>query len=594
MAYDLYHGPPDDERARVTHLLDLFAQRRTERAPFEAQWEEIAALAWPEYRNTFAFGSSRTAGEKYTQFQVDSKGSIGSHRFMAIAGALLTPETMLWSKVVAADSKGRASPLMKDRAARIYFADVTKALWQHRYRPEANFVAGNQRNMQSLGVFGNMGMLVDELDTKPGGLSPGLRYTSTSVGEMYPMENHQGRIDGFIRHFRWTARQIMQRWPDKCPQQIKNALEQNSVERFDLLQFVLPRTDYDPNKVFSPQSKPWASCYVCVVGQCIMEESGYRTFPWACGRYSQAPDEIEGRGPGQMVLPSLKTLNAEKGLFLTQGHRAADPTYLLADDGLVDFKNAPGHYNYGGIGMDGQKMVDILPTGDIQVTLEMMQQEEKAVDDAFLVSLYPLLFDQNGRMKSAREVVELANDRGMFLTPLGRQNSDYIGPMVYRELDVLAYLKLLPEQPPSVKEAQGEYTLQITNPLMNALSGQPIAGFMRTVEITANVVQAGGDPALMDVFDFETALPEIAEDQFVPPRWMASAEKIAAKAKARAQSAERERQVKELPGKAAIMKAQAISDKAATGGNTGGTLSGMPEGGMPMMPGQTAPGGRAF
>ncbi len=50
----------------------------------------------------------------------------------------------------------------------------------------------------------------------------------------------------------------------------------------------------------------------------------------------------------------------------------------------------------------------------------------------------------------------------------------------------------------------------------------------------------------------------------------------------------------EMANEAAIAKAQAISAKAATGGNTGGTLSGTPEGGMPMLPGQSSPGGRAF
>ena len=75
---------------------------------------------------------------------------------------------------------------------------------------------------------------------------------------------------------------------------------------------------------------------------------------------------------------------------------------------------------------------------------------------------------------------------------------------------------------------------------------------------------------------------------------MSTAKEIAAQEAAAAAAAKEEARVKSLPGEAAIAKAQAISAKAATGGNTGGTLSGTPEGGMPMMPGQNAPGGRAF
>ena len=124
--------------------------------------------------------------------------------------------------------------------------------------------------------------------------------------------------------------------------------------------------------------------------------------------------------------------------------------------------------------------------------------------------------------------------------------------------------------------------------------GQSIQGFMETVEFAENVAAQTQDPSIMDVFDFDVAFPAMAEARFVPTDWMADPKKIAAKRKGRAQQAERDAQVKELPGKAAIMKAQAIGQKAAAGQNTGGTLSGVPTGQMPMLPGQTAPGGRAF
>ena len=117
---------------------------------------------------------------------------------------------------------------------------------------------------------------------------------------------------------------------------------------------------------------------------------------------------------------------------------------------------------------------------------------------------------------------------------------------------------------------------------------------MRSVEIGENISKATGDPSIMDVFDFETAMPEIADEQFVPTRWMSTTKQIAVKRKARSDAQAREDQVKSLPGQAAIMKANAITAKAQTGGNTGGTLSGTPAGGMPMLPGQDEPGGRAF
>ena len=108
---------------------------------------------------------------------------------------------------------------------------------------------------------------------------------------------------------------------------------------------------------------------------------------------------------------------------------------------------------------------------------------------------------------------------------------------------------------------------------------------MRSVEMTGQIATATGDQSYFDVYDFDTAIPEMSISQHTPAHWLADEKKKAAKAAARAQQAEREAQAKEMPAKAAIIKAQAIASKAATGGNTGGVLSGTPESGMPQVPG---------
>lgn len=590
MTYPNYTGSFDDDQALVAYMMLLFGHVRDRRVNFEVMWEETASLCWPEYRNSFTFGHNRPPGMKYTEYQVDTSGSIASHRFMSIADTLITPMNMMWSRVECSDKS-----LMKQRAVKVYYEQVSKCLWYHRYRPEANFVSENQKNWQQLGVFGNMGMLIEPLDIRPGHYAPGLRYVSTSVGEMYYLVNHQGRIDGYIRTFRWTARQAYQRWGDKIPLVLKTALEQNSMVLWDFMQVVQPRHDYDPFKVLSSQGKPWASTYLSIAGYAVLEKGGYRSFPWAGGRYMVAPEEDYGRGPGQMSLPALKTLNAEKADYLKQGHLAGTPAYLIADDGLLDFKTHPGAYNYGGVDSQGRKLVDILPTGNIQVTQEMMAEEKKAVDDAFLVSLFPMLFGSaKGPQLSARQVIEMANEKGIFLAPLGKQYTEYCGPMIDRELDLLSYQRLLPKLPPELKEATGEYENIFSSPIAKSVRGQPVAGFMRAVEMGNQIVQAGGDPSVMDQFDFTTAVPAIAESQMVPAEWMASKKQIAQKAQMRAKAQQADAAVKALPGQAAIMKAKAIQSKAATGGNIGGTLSGTAAGGMPMLPGQTQPGGSNF
>ena len=574
--------------------MQLFSTARTRRVNFEVQWEESAALCWPEYRNSFAFGHTRAPGQKYTEFQVDSTGSIASHRFMAIADAFLTPHNQPWKMIRANDPY-----VMKQKGVRDYFDAVSATLWYETYRAESNFIAQNQQNFQILGVFGNPCMYVDELETKPGRSQPGLRYVSCGPGEIYKLKNYQGRTDGVIRHFRWTARQAYQKWGDKIPQLYKAALEKNdNYTLWDFLQFVIPASDYDPMKIFSPQGKAYASVYVSVAGYCILERGGYRTMPFACDEYMLAPEEEYGRGPAQMCLPDLKTMNSEAAMYLRVGHRNADPAYLIADDGIVDLKTDPRAFNFGGMSPDGARLVAPLEVGKLEDLEMMLARSDKKVQDAFLTSFFPLLQAQaeaSGGQKPFRQVIEEAAQRGLFLGPtLGRMFGGYLPTMVDREIDILSNQRKFPKMPDALKEAKGEYQLKYTGPLARDLEGVEDAGFMGMVEMLGSFAQQTGDTSHFDRLDFDTAIPEMAEHKYVPNRWVADDKAVAAKRKQRADAQERENQVKELPGRAAIIKAQAIGQKAQAGQNTGGTLSGTPTGGMPMLPGQAAPGGRAF
>lgn len=572
---------PESESFVVEKIMAGFAQARLRRYNFEAQWQEAALLCWPEYANTFFFGYDQMPGMKKTFQQIDSAGSIASHRFGSIVDSLMTPIGLMWSRM-----KATNKDLMKNRDAKEYFDKLTACLWAHRYRAHTAFVGQSQQNYQSLGVFGNMNMHIDELQGTYWGNERGLRYTSLPVGQMYYVQNQQGVVDSYYRAFRWTARQIYDQWPEKFPEVLRPALERRSGTLYWVLEFVCPRDDYQPFRI-DAKGKRFARYYVSVEGRCLLEEGGYRSFPTAIGRYMVAPDEDYGRGPAQMVLPALKTKNAQKVVFLKQGHWAGDPIYLTPDSGMVDPMLHPGSIVKGGMSPDGRRLIDVVPTGNIQITEEMMAEEQKFIDDAFLVSLFQLALKmEEAPDMNARQVLEYIEQKGILLAPIiGRQTSEYLGSMIPRELDVLAYQGLLPKMPDIVKEAEGEYDVEWSNPVQRMMKASEIAGFMQMVEMMSQIAQNSHDDTVWDHLDLDVAVPEIGDNRCVPVRWLADDRKLAQKRQARAAAEKREQDVKELPGKAAIIKAQAIQAKAATGGNIGGTLSGTPEGGMPIVPG---------
>jgi len=547
----------DRERAIVQGIMREFGQYQVRRSTFAGQWEEVSQLILPTSRNTFYYQNYNAPGQKKTQQQVDATGALALHRFCAIADSLVTPRNMFWHGLSSDDY------VMKDRATRLWFENTTKMLFRMRYAAKANFAAQNYNNWQSLGAFGNATMYVDRYDGRWDGGQSGLRYKSVPLGETFFGENHQGKVDRMIRWFRLTPYQAVQKWGlDALPGNLLQPLQQESQYGYNFLHCVRPRSDdYDPEAI-DHRSLPFQSYYVSIEGMCLMQpESGYRTFPFAVSRYDQTPGEVEGRGPAQLVLPSLKTLNAQKVTFLKQGHRAADPVLLTADDGVVGLSMRPGATNKGGVTSDGKLLVHTLPTGDIKISIEMMQEERAIIDDVFLVSLFKVL-SENPNM-TATQVIELVNEKGMLVAPtLGRQHTEYVGGLVERELDLLADMRMLDPMPPRLREARGHYEVTDTSPLSLAASAGKAAGFLRTIEQVRELVNVTQDVSLLDPFDFDTATPEIARINNVPEAWMADQQSIAAKRKNRAAAQQRQEQIQAAPAQAAMIKARAVAAKS--------------------------------
>jgi hypothetical protein len=555
---------PEWEQEVVRNDLRLFSELQTYRNVHAGVWEESAALVDPKSRNTFFYGSYNWPGTKKTEQQIDSTGALAVQQFCAIADSLVTPKNQKYQGF-------QSDPyLMKQRDVAQYFDDLRDIVLDYRERDIGNFRGQNFQNWKSLACFGNGTMYTDAFDSRWHYGSLGLRYKSIPLGETFYAENHQGLVTTLVRWFRRTASQAVEQWGiDALPSTLRPALEMNAQTPFNFLHCVYPRSmkEYDPDRL-DARGKPFVSHYISIEGKCLMEPpSGYRVFPYAVSRYGQSPGEVYADGPTQLVLPTLKTLNAEKRIFLKTGHRAADPVLLTNDDGLMSWNQKPGAINPGGVSADGKVLVHGMPVGNIQITKEMMETDAAIVDTMFLTSLFKTLTEHPEM--TATQTLELLNERGMLVSPvLGRQFSEYIGGLSYREVDLLTDMRqwrggkmmpVLPPMPAALKEARGEYRILDTTPLAMSARMSELAGFNRWVDQLHQWVGISGDQSILDPIDFETAVPEGSQISGVPVRWTATPQKIQAKQQNRAAMQKQQAAIAAMPAQAAMMKAQAAS-----------------------------------
>jgi hypothetical protein len=220
------------------------------------------------------------------------------------------------------------------------------------------------------------------------------------------------------------------------------ALEQQSQTPVRLPARACSPTRTTGTRRSAPRAWPSARTTCALRASASWTRGGYHTFPLACSRYDQAPGETYGRSPAMMVLPSLKTLNAEKRTFLKQGHRARRSR--APDGGRRPDRREPQarRDEQGRHVPDGKPLMGILPTGSIQITKEMMDEEKALINDMFLVSLFQIMAESP--QMTATEVIERVNEKGILIAPVvGRQGDEYLGPMIDREINLASEMGLL-------------------------------------------------------------------------------------------------------------------------------------------------------
>ena len=543
------------------------------RGNWNSHWTEIAQRIYPMHSYLFQNYSQITQqGDKRNFAVYDSTGILALQRFGAILDSLLTPRNQFWHSLKPDDPV-----LRRDKNTMLYFEKVNQILFETRYKYNSNFAAQNQLQYLSLGAYGTGVLFVDKMYQ-----DVGVRYRNAHLGEIFLQENHQGMVDRVFRHFQMTARQAFKMFGDTCPEGIMAILEPFPERQFFFVHAVVPNEDRDPYRKDSKGMK-WSSYYVSEehqeivtpVGQANMQ-GGYREMPYIISRYFQAPNEPYGRSPAMDVLPSLKTLNEQKKTMLTAGHRALDPVLLAHDDGVVaSFNFTPGSLNYGGVNSDGRPLIQTLPTGNIPEGKELMEDERTLIKDSFLSTIFQILTETPEM--TATEVVERTKEKAILLAPtVGRQDSEYLGPLILRELDLLKSQNLLPPQPKMLQQSRGEYKIIFDSPITRAQKSEWAAGATRAMEIFMQYAQATQDPSILDYMNMDTAAPQIADIFGMPASWIRSPQDIANIRNHRAKQQATQTMIQAAPAMAGMAKA-------------GMSVPGMGGGGQGPMPTQPTP-----
>lgn len=497
----------DDANSLLRNFEYLWGQQ----ANFRTLWNTIAQYVMPAWDN---FVGEMSEGSIRTTRLFDATAVSANERFAAAMEQMLTPRTQMWHDLSPADDN-----LRDDEDVQAYCSLIRKKLFAARYRPGANYASQTDECYMSLGAFGNNALLVDEE------LGKGLLYRSIPLNEIVWSLSSSGMVDTVFRKFRFTVRQCLQMPGWKCSDKIRVAAEQNPYTEVEILHCVRPNDEYSQG--VGHKGMAFQSWYLEMQTKNTLLRSGYRTFPYGIGRYRMAPREHYGRSPAAVALPAIRTLNEQKKTALRAGQKAVDPPLLLADEGaLTPFNLRAGALNYGMLSADGTPLVAALKhEGRFDVGKELMDLEATAINDAFLVSLFQILV-QNPTM-TATEALIRAQEKGMLIAPaMGRQQSEFLGPQIVREIDILHHAGQLPPPPDALLESGQGLKIEYTSPLSKLMRAEEANTIMQGVQGVSQM--AAVRPEILDVIDWDETGKEFLEASGFPGKLILDPDRLAA------------------------------------------------------------------
>lgn len=552
----------------------------TQRSSHDSVWAEIAGLCYPDLKN---FMGGQVAQSKFIREQQnqisrhDPETVIQVGRAVALFMSYVMPRGQRWQRLELADEG-----LMAKVRNQQWMEMLERRLFALRNQPENGFVTATNDSVTSLYTFGPQSMWVDDRWDANTGKWAGIRYESEFVGDVWIERDGTGLPLRIHRRLMLTAEAAMAKWKEKSPRCVKEAMRKdggkNSQSEFEFLHIIEPNRKYDPERI-DHLGKAWAGGYYAVNDDELFDVGGYRSLPRLVSAYSRRGGVNYGRSPAMDALPKIREVVEMERDADWASELALLPPILTAD-GVLDHGvlelSALG-VTEGGLDDHGNPLArPIQIQGDTTGAEQRIAQKRAVIAQIFMTDVMQLNRDYKSHIPAARIEEEKA-EKGVLLSPLALQETEWLSPMTTRELSIMVERGLMDDMPDEIVEylrEAGTMGIRYDNGLTALQEAGKSAAFLALAQQVGAV--AAFDPSYIERFNREyppeRVIPELGRIAGVPAAMRSTEEERAA------MDAEKQRQMQLQQVLAAVPAlAGAAKDVAAASAPQGG----MPVPGMP-------------
>ncbi|MEE9366715.1 MAG: portal protein [Dehalococcoidales bacterium] len=503
--------------ANVKEIIRTLQDMKTDRENHDIVWQQIADHILPRAAEMTTI---RHPGVRRRGFIYDSDPESSLERFASGIHNTMTGEGLPWFYLRAEDENIR-----EDRSVKEWLEAATRRLYTVFNSPSTRFHATVKTMYEDLGAFGNGIMFIGD---RPG-RSP--MFKTHFIGEIWYEENEEGIVDTVFREWEWPAKKIIQKWG-------KDALPAGTQRRdFTIIHVVRPRKDRVAGRK-DRANMPFESVWILRLNETILDEGGFRDFPYIVDRWDQFSGEMYGRGPGHRALADVMSLNAIEKTNLKVIQQEADPALDVPKDGYANrIRTWPGALNYRKSTTQANEGVRPIMQGRrVDLSEAKAAQKREAIRRHFYLDIFelegPVAGDGDVIRMSATEAAIRQREKLSILGPIfSRQKQDFLGPLIFRTLGLMILNNLLPPAPPTLVDAEVE--AEYVSPLAIAQEAGDVRSILEAVETMRPFAEI--DPSVHDIWNKDNVSRVIADRLRVPIETIRPEEEVQ---QARAQQAQ--------------------------------------------------------
>lgn len=554
----------------------LRGQLEVERSSFMTSWREGSDYLLPR-RARFTLTESNR-GDRRNQKIIDSTATLALRTLRSGMMSGVTNKARPWFRLTTTDPD-----LAEMSSVKEWLHKLTTNMFSVLLRSNFYKTAGSMYS--DLAGFGT-GAVYFERD-----MDRVIHTQSFPIGSYMIAADSKGRVNVFIRDFRMTVRQLVEKFGDPTESQdegkekgkldidwekfslhVRKMWEEDQKETWiDVCHVILPNDEYDPKKGMSKYKK-FRSCYYergtskqvnspQYEEDVFLSEMGYDYFPVLCPRWETTGEDVYGTS-----CPGIDIIGDTKALQLMQRRKAeaiekmnrppmTGPTALKSTKASI----LPGDITFvdemsGQSGFRPAFQVD----PRIQEMLLDIQDHQSRIKRGCFEDLF-LMISQDDGQKTAYEVSIRNEEKLTVLGPvLENLDGDFLDPAIdilFHEMMALG----LVEDPPD--ELRGQpLKVEYISIMHQAMKSVGVAGIERYVSSLVNTAVALKDNSIMMKVDLEQYADVLGDGLGVNPSIIRSDEKVAEMKAAQAKAQQQQQQAEQAQAMAASAKNLAGAD----------------------------------